>query len=105
MVTEVHYLVQIVFGVVTVSQAQVFEWACHCKEGVMFMKYECPECHGCPSASINNELIAQVHDLVQNYRRLTVHEMAEETGIFCASCWDILTDYLGMRHVSTMFVP
>jgi hypothetical protein len=31
---------------------------------------------------------------------LTVHEMAEGTGISYASCWDILTDYLGMKHVS-----
>jgi hypothetical protein len=33
---------------------------------------------GCPSISRKDELITEVHDLVQNYRTLTIGEMTEK---------------------------
>ena len=38
-------------------------------------------------------------------RRITIREVAEDVGISVGSCYDILSDVLGMRRVSAKFVP
>jgi hypothetical protein len=63
------------------------------------MSFGSDECPECLSTSRNNKRIAQAHYLMKNYRRLAIHEMAEEVGIFCGSCHAILMEDLGIRHV------
>jgi hypothetical protein len=41
-----------------------------------------------------------VYCLVQNGRRVTIAEMAEEVNIFCGSCLAVLDRDFGVRHVS-----
>jgi hypothetical protein len=55
--------------------------------------------YGCHSTNRHNELVPQVHDLVQNERRLTICEMAQEVGISYGSCQAILADHLEVRCV------
>jgi len=64
---------------------------------------------GCPLKGqafwkCRNESVVQMHDLVRNYRRLTLHKMAKEVGILYGSCQAILT-ILGMSYVSANFFP
>lgn len=40
----------------------------------------------CSSTSRNDVVVASVHYLMRNDRRLTLHEMDEEVGISCGLC-------------------
>jgi hypothetical protein len=60
---------------------------------------------GRPSTSRNDFSIAQEKDIIHVNRRLTVQEVAEETGISTTSCHTISTEDLGMHHISVKFVP
>jgi transposase len=55
---------------------------------------------GHPPSSRNDEVLAEVLDLVREGQRLTIKEVAEEVGISFASCQSILTKDLGLRRVS-----
>jgi hypothetical protein len=50
------------------------------------MSIKSDEQPACPSASRNNESVAEVCDLMQNKRRMSNHEMDEEAGISFGSC-------------------
>jgi hypothetical protein len=41
----------------------------------------------------------------RNERKLTTHEVGEEIRIYYGSCQTILTENLGMMHVSAKFIP
>jgi len=49
---------------------------CHSEE--QWLSTECGKCSGWPTTSRNDELEAQVYDLMQNDRWLAIHEMAEQ---------------------------
>jgi len=50
-------------------------------------------------------MIAKVRTIIQNNRRLTVREIADDCGISVGSCDEILTDDLHMKRVWAKFVP
>jgi hypothetical protein len=54
---------------------------------------------------VDSELVAAVYYLVQNGRRVTVHEVAEEVKISHGSCLAVLAKDFGTRHVSAKFLP
>jgi hypothetical protein len=60
---------------------------------------------GRPSTSRNPDVINKVRSLIMEDRRLTVREIAYDTGISDGSAHAILTDDLGMRRVAAKFVP
>jgi histone-lysine N-methyltransferase SETMAR len=60
---------------------------------------------GWPSTSQNDNVIDQVWTLVMQDRRITVRELAIEVGISTGSVHSILAEDLGLKRVSTKFVP
>jgi ribosomal protein S25 len=53
----------------------------------------------------NEENIQKVRKVFRSNRRLTVHVVAEETGISKSTCVEILSENLGMLRVAAEFVP
>jgi 16S rRNA C1402 (ribose-2'-O) methylase RsmI len=68
------------------------------------MIVESDEHPGYPSANRNDELVAQMHDLVKNDRKLTICEVTEEVRFFYGLCQVMLTEELTRRHVSGKFI-
>jgi len=48
-------------------------------------------------------LLAQLHNLVQNGRGLSICEIAEDVEVSCALCQAILIKCFGMKHISAKF--
>jgi len=59
---------------------------------------------GWPSTSMDDDHVEKVLAVIHQNRRLTVHEVAEEVGIYKSSCHLVLTEKLKMRHVAAKFV-
>ena len=55
--------------------------------------------------SKNERHVEKVCEVVHSYRRLTVQEVPDEAGILKKSCWEILNENLGMRHIAAKPVP
>ncbi|GFS90934.1 HTH_48 domain-containing protein [Trichonephila clavipes] len=60
---------------------------------------------GRPSASRNEDNIAQMKVVVRSDHRLTIREIAQECHISIGSCDEILRKDLNMHRVSAKFVP
>ena len=58
---------------------------------------------GCPSMSISDDRIYEVHTMIHEDRHLTVHEIAKELGISMGSCYEILTGKLNTHRISAKF--
>ena len=43
--------------------------------------------------------------MVINDRRITIREVADNVGISIGSCYEILSNVLGMKHAAAKFVP
>jgi hypothetical protein len=75
------------------SHEKVFGWF-HCfKDG--HTSTESDKHSGNPSSSRNDEVIANMHDLVRADQRITIREVAEKQGIFFCSSKGMLTKGLG----------
>lgn len=80
---ETYKLVHTMFRGATLRLAFIFEWFCHFQDGQISIKSD--KHPGDLSSSRNNELGAQVHELVQNDRRFTICEVANKVDIFCGA--------------------
>ena len=60
---------------------------------------------GRPSTAINDDTIKKVKDLILDNRRVTIHEIVNETGISHGSVCDIVHNELHMNKVSARWVP
>jgi [histone H3]-lysine36 N-dimethyltransferase SETMAR len=92
-----------VYGDDTMSQAQVYYWFKRFKDGREEVASDART--GRPTTSKSDENIAKVKAAVYSDRRITIREIAEDTGISFGSVQSILTENLGMRRVSAKFVP
>jgi hypothetical protein len=85
-------------GDATMKKTFHFEWFCCFREGIIHVKSdEHPEY---PSTSRHDELMVQVHDLAQNDKIMTIHEMVRGWGLL-----QLMADHLGNKHISTKFIP
>ena len=60
---------------------------------------------GRPSTSTDDPYIDEISTLVRANRRLTVRELAKESGFMVGFCHHILTQELNMHRVAAKFVP
>ncbi|UYV77190.1 hypothetical protein LAZ67_15000063 [Cordylochernes scorpioides] len=60
---------------------------------------------GRPSTSTTSEKVDKVLELVREDRRITVREVAEETGISFGSTQSIMKDISGVRRLNAVLVP
>jgi len=82
--TETYQLLQQAFGEDAMGRTQVFDWFRPLKESRTSVESELRL--GRPSTSKNEEIIAKVRTVVDNNRRLTVREIADDCGISVGSC-------------------
>ena len=85
------------------SKTKVYEWYKrfqHRREDV-----EDDERPGRPSTSTTDENVEKVKEMVMNDRRITIREVADDVGISIGSCYGVLLNVLGMKHVAAKFVP
>ncbi|GFG39369.1 hypothetical protein Cfor_08322, partial [Coptotermes formosanus] len=84
MEAENYGMVKTVFQQEAFSHEKVFDWF-HCfKDGPT--STESDKHSGPPTSSRNDEVIANVHDLVRADQRITTREVAEKQGISFGSC-------------------
>lgn len=91
------------FGDDTMSQPRVYEWYKRFQEGREDIEDD--ERSGRPSTSTSDENVEKVKKIVLANRRITIREVAEETGISYGSCEAIFVDVLNMKRVAAKFVP
>jgi len=94
--------IQQALGDDAMSITRIKEWYNRFKDGSTSVDSE-PR-HGRASTS-RNDVINQVWTLVMQDRHITVQELAGEVGVSIRSVHTILTADMGLRRVSTKFVP
>lgn len=97
--SETFELLQQAFGDDVLFRTSCFEWF---KEGRTPVKDN--ERPGRPSTSKTNEIVAHVREIIQNNRRLTIREVAEDIRILYGSCQEILTKELGISRIAAKIV-
>ncbi|KAK8772566.1 hypothetical protein V5799_024191 [Amblyomma americanum] len=65
---------------------------------------ESEPCSGRPSTCRNDQVIAEVNDVVMRDHRVTIQEIAEKVGISTFSAHSIITEDLAMKTVAAKFV-
>ena len=91
------------FGDQTLSRTRVFAWHKEFQEGRERVENE--EHDRRPRSSITDENIQAVRDILEDDRRVTVSEIAEQVGVSYGSCQTIITEHLGFRKVCARWVP
>lgn len=94
---------QEVYGNSTPCRAVVYDWIKRFKEGREELEDD-PR-GGRPSTAKNQENISLVQNLVEQDRRVTIEEIANEVGIAYGSAYSILTETLGLSKLSARWVP
>jgi len=100
---ETIWKIQQVLGDNAMCITRIKEWYSRFKDGSTSVDSE-PR-HSRPSTSRNDNVINQVRTLLMKDRHITVRELADEVGVSIGSVHTILTADLGLRRVSTKFVP
>ena len=95
--------IQQAFGDDAMSITRIKEWYNSFKDGSTSVDSK-PR-HGRSSTSRNDNVINQVRTLVMQDRRITLRELADKIRVSIGSVHTILTADLGLRRVSSKFVP
>ena len=101
--SEAFKMLQKAFGGDTMSKPRVYEWYKRFQEGREDIEDDARS--GRPSTSISDENVEKVKEIVLANRRITIREVAEETGISYGSCEAIVVHVLDMKRVAEKFVP
>jgi len=96
-------MIQQAFGDQSLSCAQVFQWHAWFKTDRTSVDDD--EHTGRPRSCTTPETVTRVQELVPQDRHRTIHDIAEEVGIGDGTCQQVLTEELGMHHVTVKFVP
>ncbi|XP_033212386.1 protein GVQW3-like [Belonocnema kinseyi] len=91
------------YGDVAMKRTACFKWHERFKGGRQSIGDD--ERPGCPLTSTDEPHVDKIITLVRENRRLTIRELAEESGISDGSCYVILTEKLNMHCVTAEFVP
>jgi hypothetical protein len=95
-------MLQQAFGETAVSQSKIFEWCSRFKNGRTSI--EDPH-RGRLSTARTNDTVDCVNAVFCGNRRLMIREITDELNLSFGTCQAILTQDLGMRHVSAKLVP
>ena len=101
--TEIIEALQNVYGDSSPSRAVVYRWIRRFKDGRGDLEDD-PR-GGRPSTSKNAQNIELVRNLIEEDRRITVNQIANELGISFGSTFSILTEDLGFSKLSARWVP
>ena len=101
--TEIIEALQNVYGDSSPSRAVVYRWIRRFKDGRGDLEDD-PR-GGRPSTSKNAQNTELVRNLVEEDRRITVNQIANELGISFGSTFSILTEDLGFSKLSARWVP
>ena len=85
------------------SKTKVYEWYKRFQDGREDVEDD--ERPGRPSTSRTDENVEKVKEMVMNDRWITIREVAHNVGISIGSCYEILSNVLGMKRVAAKFVP
>jgi hypothetical protein len=96
-------MIQKAFGNKAMGCTQVKEWFRQFKKGRKSAKSD--ERSGSPSTSRNQLVIDKVCFAMLDNRRIIIRELSDKVGLPFASIQSILTEDLGMKHISAKFVP
>ena len=100
---EIHSELADVYGSSAPFYAQVKFWVGEFKRGRTSLEDEARS--GRPIDATDEEMCKKVRDLVYSDRRIQVEEIAQALGISHGSISTILHDRLGMRKLTTRWVP
>jgi len=95
---ETHRMLKEDFGEQALRQARTFEWFKCFKDGRESVKDR--EHSGRPSTCTTPEMIAKVHEVIQEDRRQTIHDVCDRIGPSYGSCQHIISDELNMRQIA-----
>ena len=85
------------------SLSTVKKWTAEFKRGRVSLEDD-PR-SGRPKTASTPEIIAKIHDMILNDRRLKVSEVANAIGISDERAFHIITEELGMKKLSARWVP
>jgi len=77
------------FGEQALSQARTFEWFKSFTDG--WESVEDDKHSGQPSTCTTPKMIAQVHEVILEHRRQTIHEVCNRIGLSYGSCQHLLS--------------
>jgi len=81
----------------------VFQWHARFKTGRTSVDDN--EHTGRPTSCTTPETVEQIQDLIRQDRRRTICDIAEEVEVGYGTCQRVLTEEMGMHHVTAKFVP
>jgi len=83
--------------------ATIKNWAAQFKRGD-FSTCDAPR-PGRPKTVTTQEIIDQIHELILEYRRISVKSIVEQLGISSERVWSIIHEDFDMRKLSAKWVP
>jgi len=95
-------MIQQGFGDQSLSRTQVFQWHAQFKTGRTSVDDD--KHTGRPTSCTTPETVVRIQELIHQDRRWTIHDIAEEVGVGYGTCQLVLTEELGMHHVTAKFV-
>ena len=91
------------YGESAMSKRRVYEWYKLFQDGCE--NVEDDERPGHPSTSTTDGNLEKVKEMVMNDCRITIREVANDTGISIDSCHEIFSNVLRMKCVAAKFFP
>ncbi|XP_045101297.1 uncharacterized protein LOC123498196 [Portunus trituberculatus] len=101
--TEIIQALQNVYGDDAPKKTCVYKWIERFQNGREAVEDD--EGRGRPTTSKSNENIDAVRSIIEEDRRLTIHQIAETVSISVGSAHSILHEYLGLSKLSARWVP
>jgi len=101
--TETLETIQQGFGDQSLSGTHVFQWHTRFKTGRTSVDDD--EHTGRPTSCTTPETVARIQELIRQYRRRTIRDIAEEVEVGYGAYQRVQTEELGMHRVAAKFVP
>ena len=101
--SEIYDMLQKAYGKASLSRYIVYEWVRCFKKDRDLMKEDLWS--GKQSASTSDANVEKLRLKIQEDRRLTARELAEEVGIPNDTCQAIITVNLGLKRIASKLVP
>jgi hypothetical protein len=96
-------MIQQAFADKILSCTQVFQWHAQFKIGCTSVDDH--EHTGRPTSCTTPETVASIQELICQDQHRIIHDIAEEVGIGCGTCQQVLTKELGLQCVTAKSLP
>ena len=101
--TETLEMIQQGLGDQSLNCTQVFQWHARFKAGRT--SDDDDEHTGRPTSCTTPETVARIQEIINQDRHWTIRDIAGEVDVGNGTCQRVLTEELGMQHVTAKFVP